>query len=133
MDRFSQVFRLLLLRALQFALKDLPRFLLHRAPIFRGADLELSLGFFRQFSDGDASHAINDIIAIIDCNTLIPPPHLDPDWSAHKSKCSPDLVLQKSFVGKMQPHLPIGEQDKRRRRHRRLRQVKDLHPLLQGH
>ena len=58
--------------------------------------------------------------------------HLDPDWCADKTERPPNLVFQKSLVGKMQLHLAVGEQDECRRRNRRLGQVQDLYSLANG-
>jgi hypothetical protein len=38
--------------------------------MLRSPDLQLALGALRQLTDGNASHAINDSIAINDCNKL---------------------------------------------------------------
>jgi hypothetical protein len=39
--------------------------------MLRGADAELALGRFWKLTDRDASHDINDSIAIIDCTTIV--------------------------------------------------------------
>ncbi len=57
----------------QFTLQYLPRLLLHRSPMLRGADTELALGGFGKFTDSDAGHDINDSIAIIDCTRIVMP------------------------------------------------------------
>ena len=44
-------------------------------------------------------------------------PVLDPYRRAHEAKGCANLVLQKTLIGEMQFHRPVGEQDERRRRH----------------
>jgi hypothetical protein len=51
-------------------LQNLARFLLHGSAMHGRTDFELPLGGLFQLSDGNARHAINDIIAIIDCTSL---------------------------------------------------------------
>src|SRR5882724_323903 len=64
--------------------------------------------------------------------TLVPSPVLDPDRRADKAERMANLVFQKSLIGEVQLHLAIGEDEKRRRSHRRLCHVKDSYLLTGG-
>src|SRR5579864_99497 len=72
---------------------------------------------------------VGRVLMARDIRLLISRPDLDPNWRAHKSKRAAYLILQKSLIGEVQLHLPIGEQNERGWRNRGLRQVKDLHAL----
>jgi hypothetical protein len=65
-DGFSKIFRLGICPR-QSGFQQLARFLLHGAAIAGGANTETPLGVFRELSNCDARHAINDIIDGIDC------------------------------------------------------------------
>jgi|SRR5208283_1614456 len=66
MDDLAQILRFRL-GSRQAGFQQLTRLLLHGASVAGGADTEPPLGVFREFSNGNAGHAINDIIDGIDC------------------------------------------------------------------
>src|ERR1700722_2737388 len=63
----------------------------------------------------------------------IPRPIFNPNRRPQKPEGFPNLVLQKSLIRKMELHGAVGEQHKRRRRHRRLRHVENLHARTHRH
>jgi len=68
MDGLSKILRLGL-RPRQSRFEQFARLLLHGSPVAGGTNTQSPFRVFGEFSNGNASHAINDSIAIIDCTS----------------------------------------------------------------